>query len=208
MLIDVYNPNTANQGPSVFFMAHICIVLSNGCLYLTRAFFLMLFLPIGLAATSAYAQSGTVNAENPAGDSMKQTPPGSPAELFPIISPLPLLASAMVPVLDEEPLDEGDKSLIKDKPAEPITRKLPIWGQKAREKGYDLPLPFGTGANQIFMSQDIELRNVKVAVSATRSLKSWILISAMHKFMIGQPQPGWTCGCFRLPRYTELLPLR
>jgi hypothetical protein len=112
MLIDVYVPNIANQGPSVFFMARICIVLSNWGLYFTRAFFLVLFLPIGLMATSVHAQSGIVKAKNSAEDSMKQSPPGSPAELFPIIKSLPLLASAMVPVLDEEPLDEEDKSLI------------------------------------------------------------------------------------------------
>ncbi len=72
----------------------------------------------------------------------------------------------MVPVFEEEPLDERDKSIVKDKPAEPITRKLPIWGEKARAKGYELPLPFGTGVNQVFMAQDIELRNVKVGIGA------------------------------------------
>jgi hypothetical protein len=160
----MYASNNANQGPSVFFLALIDIVLSNRGLCIARTFFLMLVLPIGLMAAPVHAQTGIVKAENPAGDSMKQKPPGSPAELSPIITPLPLLASAMVPVLEEEPLDVGDKSLISDKPAEPITRKLPIWGEKAREKGYDLPLPFGTGVNQIFMAQDIELRNVKVGI--------------------------------------------
>ena len=148
----------------MLFMARICIVIPNLGLCLTRASFLLVFLLISLIATLGHAQSGTVEADKSAGNSMTQTFPRSPDAPYPLIQPLPLMAAAMVPVLDDEPLDEGDKSLIKDKPAEPITRKLPIWGEKARQKGYELPLPFGTGVNQIFMAQDIELRNIKVGI--------------------------------------------
>jgi hypothetical protein len=147
----------------VFFMAHICTVLSNWGLYFARTFFLMLILPIGLLVTSVHAQSDAVNGEKAAGNSVTQILPGSPATLSPINRLSPLLAQAAISVLDEEPLDEKDPNK-SDKPAEPITRKLPIWGEKAREQGYDLPLPFGTGVNLVLMSQDIELRNIKVGV--------------------------------------------
>jgi len=29
--------------------------------------------------------------------------------------------------------------------AEPLVDWLPVWGKAAREKGFDLPLPFGVG---------------------------------------------------------------
>jgi hypothetical protein len=163
-LIDVYVSNTVHQGPSVFFMARICIVLSNWGLYFIRVFFLMLILPISLMVTSVHAQPGAVKNENPAGNSVTQIMPGSLEALSPIFKFSPMLAQAAIPVLDEEPLDEGDKALVSGKPAEPITRKLPIWGEKAREQGYDLPLPFGVGTNLLFMAQDIEIRNVKVGI--------------------------------------------
>ena len=47
---------------------------------------------------------------------------------------------------------------------EPITRKIPIWGEKIREMGYDLPPPFGAGANFVLMNQGIDIRNVKVGI--------------------------------------------
>ena len=48
----------------------------------------------------------------------------------------------------DEAVAERDKV---KKAVEPITRKLPIWGEKIREMGYDLPLPFGVGANFVYM---------------------------------------------------------
>lgn len=145
-------------------MARICIVISNWGLCFFRVFFLMLILPIGQMTASVHAQSGAAKNENPAGDSVMQITPGSFEALPPIFKLSPMLAQAAIPVLDEEPLDERDKALLSGKPAEPITRKLPIWGEKAREKGYDLPLPFGVGTNMVFMTQDIDIRNVKVGV--------------------------------------------
>jgi hypothetical protein len=45
---------------------------------------------------------------------------------------------------------------------EPITRTLPIWGEKVRAMGYDLPLPFGAGVNLVYMEQGIDIRNLKI----------------------------------------------
>ena len=163
MSIEPHVPNSANQGPSVFFMARICVFLFNRGLYFARSVFLMFILPISLAATAVHGQSDAPIGENADRTSTPQVSPGSPATLSPMHRLSPLLAQAAIPVLDEEPLDEKDLDKA-DTPAEPITRKLPIWGEKAREQGYDLPLPFGTGVNLVLMSQDIELRNVKVGV--------------------------------------------
>jgi hypothetical protein len=71
-----------------------------------------------------------------------------------------LLAMAEFPVLDktEQKPEAGEK------PIEPVTRKLPIWGEQARERGFELPLPFGIGANYTYMDQGIRIRNLKVGV--------------------------------------------
>jgi hypothetical protein len=163
MLVNLSIPNSANQGPFVFFMSRICIVFCNRDLYFARAFILTVVLSIGLLATAVRAQSDAVMGEKGARNSAAQIPPGSPATLSPINRLSPLLAQAAIPVMDEQPLDEKDLDK-SDQPTEPVTRKLPIWGEKAREQGYDLPLPFGTGVNLVLMSQDIELRNIKVGI--------------------------------------------
>ena len=163
-LVYIYVPNKFDQGYSMFSMARICPFLSRRGLYFTRILLLMLVPSICLMTTSVFAQSGTVKAENSAGYSAEQSPPGSPDELSPMVQSSPLVASAMVPVLDAEPADEKDPEELTDKKPEPITRHLPILGEKAREKGYDLPLPFGVGANFVLMSQNINLRNVKVGI--------------------------------------------
>lgn len=81
--------------------------------------------------------------------------------------PVSWLAESEYPVKDEHPLG-ADKTPDKSKETvEPITRKLPFWGQKIREMGFELPLPFGTGANFIYMDQEIEIRNLKVDIRGT-----------------------------------------
>ena len=74
------------------------------------------------------------------------------------------LAQYSGPVFEEEVLDQEEPSEEAEKPTEPITRAVPIWGEAVREKGFDLPLPFGAGVNLVFMEQNVELRNVKVGV--------------------------------------------
>lgn len=40
---------------------------------------------------------------------------------------------------------------------QPEHRLLPIWGDEARARGYDLPEPFGIGFNYMNMRQNIDL---------------------------------------------------
>lgn len=71
-----------------------------------------------------------------------------------------LLAMAEFPVLEKT----EEKAETREQPVEPVTRKLPIWGEQARERGFELPLPFGIGANYTYMDQGIRIRNLKVGV--------------------------------------------
>jgi hypothetical protein len=41
---------------------------------------------------------------------------------------------------------------------------LPIWGEEARERGYDLPLPFGITANFMFMKQDFDVESIELDI--------------------------------------------
>ena len=67
-------------------------------------------------------------------------------------------------VTDEKPPGGGNPPREEKDAVEPITRKLPIWGQKIREMGYDLPLPFGLGTNFTWMDQGIDIRNLKIGI--------------------------------------------
>jgi len=76
--------------------------------------------------------------------------------------PATLLAQSEVPILDDHPGAEDEKPKPPQKAVEPITRALPIWGEKVREMGYDLPLPFGAGVNLVYMDQGLDIRNLKI----------------------------------------------
>ncbi len=78
--------------------------------------------------------------------------------------PVSWLAQSEYPVKDEHPLGADEAPDKSKETVEPITRALPIWGEKVREMGFDLPLPFGVGANFIYMDQGIEIRNLKVDI--------------------------------------------
>src|SRR6185295_783314 len=39
--------------------------------------------------------------------------------------------------------------------AEPLVDWLPIWGRDARDKGFDLPLPFGVGLTYTYIHQNM-----------------------------------------------------
>lgn len=43
----------------------------------------------------------------------------------------------------------------------PQHRMLPIWGDEARSRGYDLPEPFGIGVNYMNMRQNIDVDDIK-----------------------------------------------
>jgi hypothetical protein len=73
-----------------------------------------------------------------------------------------LLSQSEYPIADEHPIGGGEKPEETQKAVEPITRALPIWGEKVRSMGYDLPLPFGAGVNLVYMDQGIDIRNLKI----------------------------------------------
>lgn len=133
----------------------------------TVFFLLQLFFLTGLIAPPGYAESGTATGEHHLSKRLIQSPAWNLADLNPISdSPAAptLLVQSGIPIVNEDPLGEDKKPEDRQKTVEPMTRILPIWGEKAREKGFDLPLPFGVGANLVFMDQDIKIRNVKVGV--------------------------------------------
>ena len=70
-----------------------------------------------------------------------------------------LLSQSEYPIADEQPIGEDEKAGKTKKAVEPITRKLPIWGEKVRAMGYELPLPFGAGVNLVYMEQGIDIKN-------------------------------------------------
>ncbi len=73
-----------------------------------------------------------------------------------------LLSQSEYPMADEHPIAEDEKAGKTQNAVEPITRKLPIWGEKVRAMGYDLPLPFGAGVNFVYMEQGLDIRNLKI----------------------------------------------
>jgi hypothetical protein len=48
------------------------------------------------------------------------------------------------------------------KEPEPLVDWLPIWGKDAREKGFDLPLPFGVGLTYTYIHQNMVVSDVKI----------------------------------------------
>jgi hypothetical protein len=58
------------------------------------------------------------------------------------------------------PKTEGQAEKRRD--VEPISRALPIWGERARQRGADLPLPFGLGVHAMVMSQAVKLTDLQV----------------------------------------------
>src|SRR6185295_4360690 len=44
----------------------------------------------------------------------------------------------------------------------PLIDWLPIWGRDAREKGFDLPLPFGVGLTYTYIHQNMVVSDVKI----------------------------------------------
>ncbi len=84
-----------------------------------------------------------------------------------------LLKRSEYPVKDEHPSADRGKPKKKRAAVEPITRALPIWGEKVRAMGYDLPLPFGAGVNLVYMKQGIDVRNLKIGFgSADQKVES------------------------------------
>jgi len=160
-------PNNVARGLAVVNKDRVQIVVHDVTHCFAAIFVLTTIFLIGLTAIPAYARSGAVQGKHPYGDPLMQPPAMNPADQplmmdHPLASPV--LTQSSYPVLDADPLDEEDQLSENKATDEPITRKLPIWGEKAREQGFDLPFPFGVGTNLVFMDQGIELRNVKVGI--------------------------------------------
>src|SRR5436190_6800144 len=57
-----------------------------------------------------------------------------------------------------EPL--GERPAIEE--PDPLVDWLPVWGRNAREKGFDLPLPFGVGLTYTYIDQNMVVSDVKL----------------------------------------------
>ena len=134
-------------------------------------FFFLLPLLIGLIQAPGHA-TGDTNAYRPAQKSILGDE-FSP-NIDPNSAPWKLTAQTEYPVLDEKPIGETEKPNEKKEAIEPITRKIPIWGEKIREMGYDLPLPFGMGANFVWMDQGIDIRELTVGVGSASTEPGFI----------------------------------
>jgi len=71
------------------------------------------------------------------------------------------MSAASTPSKDPEyfPIDQPEKD--KHEPVEPSTRLLPIWGDEARAKGYELPLPFGLSITSLVQRQEPKIEDLK-----------------------------------------------
>ena len=128
------------------------------------AFCLQVLALIGLIENPGWTEAGTVKGELFAA---RQPQPLS-AEVETESAPIPivpaagtLLTLAEPPVLEETVQKQEDS---KEEKIEPATRKLPIWGEQARQRGFELPLPFGMGMNYTYIDQGIRIRNLKIGV--------------------------------------------
>jgi hypothetical protein len=114
-----------------------------------------------------YAASVAVAGEQHRTDQRYEAPARISDNLNPLpddLNPADLLAQTAYPVLDEDARGQKDLPPEKKETIEPITRLVPLWGEQAREKGFDLPLPFGFGVNLVFMDQGLELKKIKVGI--------------------------------------------
>jgi len=142
--------------------------------YLSRGIYValvpLLFLLIGLLAVAASAEPGAEKGKHPAGN-----PPENASTLKSTFLPLTvdhslsahLMAQSEYPTLDQEAFGEDREAEKETATAEPITRVVPFWGEQVREKGFDLPLPFGVGTNLVLMDQGIDVRNLKIGFGAS-----------------------------------------
>jgi len=128
------------------------------------AFCLQLLALIGLIEAPGWTEAGIVKGELCAAPQLQ---PQS-AEVETKTTPMQtaraagtLLAQSEFPVLEETIQKQEDE---KKEKIEPVTRKLPIWGEQARQRGFELPLPFGMGANYSYIDQGIRIRNLKIGI--------------------------------------------
>ena len=152
--------NIICRGPVVGMSFHLQGFLKYVNHRFVMVFFLYLLVLIGMVVTPVHAASNHAEVGTYASYRWNNSPPVVSGDT----NSLTLLAQSELPVLSKDPLGEDQKPDTKKETVEPVTHKLPIWGQKVREMGFDLPLPFGAGANLVLMDQGIDIRNVKVGI--------------------------------------------
>ena len=152
--------------------------------YVRQGFSVIFFFPVlallGLAMIVGQAAADKAKGDDPDSDHLiKRSVATSdgPVLFLSNSDPWILLTQSEYPVLDEDPLRDGEKLQEKKTTVEPVTRKIPIWGEKVREMGYDLPLPFGAGANFVWMDQGIDIRELKIGVVSPSTEPSGINFS-------------------------------
>lgn len=79
-----------------------------------------------------------------------------------------ILLATNTPSKDPEYFPIDDPVEDEPTPVEPYTRILPIWGDKAREKGYDLPLPFGVAANAMIQQVRPKIEELKFGLGTPK----------------------------------------
>ena len=148
--------------------------LRNAAVYvyanLSFIFYVMLLISIGLPASPSYPASDGAGGDQLISDRREHRVDAAGPDLgtgSDILAAPVLLTQSEYPIKDEYPPGEDKTPSGKQPSVEPITRALPIWGEKVRAMGYDLPLPFGIGANFVYMDQGIEVRNLKVDIGDT-----------------------------------------
>jgi hypothetical protein len=87
------------------------------------------------------------------------------------------LALSDQPEVDKDSSGNNENADEKKKSVEPITFKIPIWGEKVREMGFDLPLPFGAGVNFTLMNQGLDIQELRVGVGSESTEPSGISFS-------------------------------
>jgi len=175
---DAGDPNSVGQGPAVAVVVRVGSFLHklNHCVAILMIFLLL----IGLIAAPGYAESGVVQGKHLSGQSPLQPAAVNSADQPLIVNhplAMPWLAQSEYPMLDQNASAENRKSEKKHATVEPITRWVPIWGEQVREKGYDLPLPFGLGVNLVLMDQGIDVKNLKIGFSAPNAEVSSVTFS-------------------------------
>ncbi|MBW2443616.1 MAG: hypothetical protein JRH12_24305 [Deltaproteobacteria bacterium] len=150
---------------------------------LVSRFFLYVTVLLGLVAAPFDAVAESAAAANRYSSGLEKDHAGINALSDPGTAgddPVTLLTPSEYPVKDEHSV--GDDGNREDKRAtvEPITRALPVWGEKVRAMGYDLPLPFGAGVNLVYMEQGIDVRNLKIGFGSADTKIERVIFSDSH----------------------------
>ena len=113
------------------------------------------------------------------------------------------------PIFDEQPIGKAPPL----SEIQPITDVIPLWGTTLRERGTNLPLPFGLGVTYTYVAQNTEVSHVKVknrqldlnipaAKTASHTVvfraDAWLLpvlnVYGMLGYTNGQTEPRLTLG--------------